>query len=111
MQISHQLSVFAPVYIPPALHVSCRVHSSPCAATCDHHHTLLLPQVALFDPSDVPFADLAFSSISVTLRHYVAEAATGDWHVHHGVIDKRPGSAPNDPTSFELREHFALPLR
>ncbi len=28
--------------------------------------------------------------------------------MHHGVIDKRPGSAPGDPGAFSLRDHLAM---
>eukprot|EP00775_Hariotina_reticulata_P005531 gene5531-5767_t len=67
-------------------------------------------EVALFEPSSIPFDQLAFSSVSITLRHYLDDMATGVWHLHHGVIYKVPGSAPNDPAAFELRDHFSVPI-
>jgi hypothetical protein len=27
---------------------------------------------------------IAFSSVSITLRHYISDMASGKWHVHHG---------------------------
>ena len=54
---------------------------------------------------------LAFSSVSISLRHYLDDAAAGGaWRVHHGVIQKMPGSAPNDPATFSLVDHIAMPL-
>lgn len=68
-------------------------------------------EVDLFDPADIPFDQIAFSSVSITLRHYVQEmAAGGTFSYHHGVIDRRAGAAPNDPTAYSLRDHFKLPL-
>jgi len=67
-------------------------------------------ETALFEPQDIPFDQIAFSSVSLTLRYYLEDLRTGRFHVHHGVIDKRPGSGPNDPASFEVKQHMALPL-
>ena len=66
--------------------------------------------VQLFNPADIPFDQIAFSSVSLSLKHYLQDLAAGTWHVHHGVIAKVPGSAPNDPTAFTLEEHFAIPV-
>lgn len=68
-------------------------------------------EVALFDPADIPFDQIAFSSVSITLRYYLEDLASGHYNLHHGVIAKKPGSAPNDPAAFELREHFAVPTQ
>jgi hypothetical protein len=38
------------------------------------------------------------------------DMASGQWHLHHGVIDKVPGAAPNDPASFQLKDHFSVPV-
>lgn len=38
------------------------------------------------------------------------DMASGVWHLHHGVIDKTPGTAPNDPAAFKLTDHFAVPV-
>ncbi len=62
----------------------------------------------LFEPSAIPWGELAFSSISITLQNYIQDLAAGAFRVHHGVIDKRPGSQPNDPGTFALREHLAV---
>ncbi|KAG2447835.1 hypothetical protein HYH02_007291 [Chlamydomonas schloesseri] len=67
-------------------------------------------EVALFAPESIPFDQLAFSSVSITLRLYLEDLRAGSFRVHHGVIDKRPGSQPNDPGAFALRDHMALEL-
>lgn len=52
---------------------------------------------------------IAFSSISLALRAYIADMRNGrQWHSHHAVIDKRAGSPPNDPNSYVLRDHHEL---
>ncbi|KAF8073126.1 NUDT23 [Scenedesmus sp. PABB004] len=66
--------------------------------------------VGLFSPDAIPFDEIAFSSVAITLRQYVEDMASGSWHMHHGVIHKRPGSLPNDPATYELRDHFAVPV-
>jgi hypothetical protein len=34
--------------------------------------------------------------------------AKGTWHVHHGVVRKQPGSAPNDPGTFTIDKLLQL---
>lgn len=54
---------------------------------------------------------IAFSSVTLALREYVADVRSGRrWHMHHAVIDKKPGSPPNDPESYVLRDHHRLPI-
>ncbi|PSC68287.1 Nudix hydrolase chloroplastic [Micractinium conductrix] len=77
-----------------------------------HTYAAQLPEsleAALFAPEDIPWGELAFSSVSIALRSYVADLAAGTFSVHHGVIVKRPGSGPNEPGSFLLEGHYALP--
>uniref|UniRef100_A0A061S4N4 Nudix hydrolase n=1 Tax=Tetraselmis sp. GSL018 TaxID=582737 RepID=A0A061S4N4_9CHLO len=62
--------------------------------------------VKLFEPDAVPFQELAFSSVSIALRHYIEDLRDGRFRVHHAEIEKLPGSAPNDPHSFRLRNHM-----
>ncbi|EFN59419.1 hypothetical protein CHLNCDRAFT_18991, partial [Chlorella variabilis] len=66
-------------------------------------------EAALFAPEEIPWDQLAFSSVSIALRSYLADQASGRFAVHHGVIQKRKGSGPNEPGSFQLVDHFALP--
>lgn len=65
-------------------------------------------ETRLFDPQDIPFDQIAFSSISITLRKYVADLHQGRFSFHHGVVDKVPGSKPNDPKGFSLRDDFIV---
>lgn len=59
-------------------------------------------------PRDIPYHELAFSSISLALRLYSEDLETGVFRVHHGVITKTPGAGPNQPGTFALQEHIAL---
>ena len=34
---------------------------------------------------------IAFSSVSITLRHYLEDMASGNWHLHHGEQKAWPG--------------------
>eukprot|EP00884_Botryococcus_braunii_P011226 jgi/Botrbrau1/20103/Bobra.0173s0007.1 len=65
-------------------------------------------ETVLMKPEDIPFDQIAFSSVSIALRYYLDDMASGRFHVHHGVIEKQPGSLPNDPSTFKLRNHFAI---
>jgi len=65
-------------------------------------------EVALFEPKDIPFDDLAFSSITITLQHFVEDMQAGSFRLHHAEIEKIPGTAPNDPNSFRLINHMAF---
>ncbi|EIE26161.1 hypothetical protein COCSUDRAFT_10765, partial [Coccomyxa subellipsoidea C-169] len=65
-------------------------------------------ETRLFAPEDIPFDQIAFSSVATALRFYVSDLKAGRrYHIHHGVIEKAQGSAPNDPSTFVLRDHFA----
>lgn len=50
---------------------------------------------------------LAFSSIRVALREYVADAGAGRFRVHSGVIAKK-ALDPSDPNGFDFLDHVAL---
>jgi ADP-ribose pyrophosphatase YjhB (NUDIX family) len=66
-------------------------------------------EARLFAPDEVPFDELAFSSVGMALRAYFADLQAGFFHVHQGKIVKDPGAGPNDPGTFKLVDHFALP--
>lgn len=60
---------------------------------------------------DIPFDQLAFSSVRVSLQLYLEDLAAGRrFRVHHGVIDKTPGSGPggSDPAGFAVRQHMEM---
>lgn len=42
--------------------------------------------------------------------YYLQDMRSGSFPMHHGVIDKVPGSSFNDPTTFCVRNHVTLPL-
>jgi len=66
-------------------------------------------EVKLFPFDDIPYAEIAFSSITIAIEKYVEDRRIGRYSVHHGIIDKKPGSSPNDPTGYELKGYFATP--
>eukprot|EP00891_Asterochloris_glomerata_P002792 jgi/Astpho2/2792/gw1.00050.177.1_t len=48
--------------------------------------------VRLFAPKDIPWEEIAFSSIEKSLKLYVEDLVSGQpFRLHHGVIDKIPG--------------------
>lgn len=65
-------------------------------------------ECALFNIDEIPFNQIAFSSISVALKLYVEDFKLGRIKVHHGVIDKRVGASPSDPSGYAVRDHIAV---
>lgn len=69
-------------------------------------------ETALFAPSDIPWDQLAFSSVAVTLRYFLEDmealsaGKAAGYRMHHGVIDKRPGGGPNEPGTYAVRSHY-----
>ena len=51
---------------------------------------------------------IAFSSVSLALKHYIDDMKSGEYSFHHGMIEKAEGSLPNDPDSYRLRDHMAV---
>ena len=45
-------------------------------------------EVGLYDPDDIPWADLAFPSVEYALRQYLADQAAGVQNVHITDIDR-----------------------
>lgn len=68
--------------VSPAVLVACLLLAF-CCAVC--------PQVALFSPESIPFDQLAFSSVSITLRLYLEDLRTGTFRAHHGGHCGAPG--------------------
>lgn len=44
-------------------------------------------EAAFFDFADIPWNDLAFRTVSTTLRHYLEDRANGTFPTHHYVIE------------------------
>jgi ADP-ribose/FAD diphosphatase len=59
-------------------------------------------EVGLFGYEDIPWGELAFSSVALALRRYIGEREKGAFSYQHGAIIKRPGAGPNEPGSFQL---------
>lgn len=47
-------------------------------------------EVALFDEADIPWEQIAFRTIALTLRHYFADRRSGNWAFHTASIDTPP---------------------
>lgn len=45
-------------------------------------------EVGLFAEHEIPWEQLAFDTVHQTLRHYFADKAQGQFHLHRGVIGK-----------------------
>jgi ADP-ribose/FAD diphosphatase len=69
---------------------------------------LPMPPPPLPPAEEIPYDSIAFSSVAITLQMWVKDLQQGTSSFHHGVVDKLPGSSPNDPATFKLRDHFAL---
>eukprot|EP00250_Pteridium_aquilinum_P008083 c17656_g1_i1 orf=159-995(+) len=65
-------------------------------------------ECALFSIDEIPFDEIAFSSISVALKLYVEDFKLGRMKVHLGVIDKRAGASPSDPSGYTVRDHICI---
>lgn len=67
-------------------------------------------EVALFSPEDIPFDDIAFSSVYITLKRWVADRKRGMYSLHHGVIRKRPGASIRDQNAFQFVDSYQIDL-
>lgn len=65
-------------------------------------------ECALFSLDEIPFDRIAFSSVSVALKLYVEDVRLGRMKVHHGVIEKRAGASPSDPSGYAVRDHLSV---
>lgn len=62
----------------------------------------------LFAFDDIPFDELAFSSMLVTLQWYIADKRVGKTKFHYGIINKRPGTSPSEIRAYTLDKHMEL---
>lgn len=61
-----------------------------------------------FAVNEIPFDELAFSSVSLALTSYVEEKQSGNFKFHHAKIVRHQNAGPNDPNSYSLEDHFSL---
>lgn len=52
-------------------------------------------EARLFDESDIPWAEIAFTTVETTLRWFLADRRQGRFQVHEGAI--QPGKPPISP--------------
>lgn len=62
--------------------------------------------VRLFAPDGIPFDNIAFSSVSLTLKQWVSDKSAGKYTLRHGIIRKKPGVSPFDPDAFQYMDSF-----
>eukprot|EP00983_Pelagomonas_calceolata_P002838 93683-Pelagomonas_calceolata.AAC.1 len=62
--------------------------------------------------SSVSFNSLLFTAILFCQppphRYYLEDVEAKKWRVHHGVIEKKLGSAPNDPSTFQIKDLMSM---
>jgi ADP-ribose/FAD diphosphatase len=66
--------------------------------------------VRLFAPDDIPYDQLAFSSVLLTLKRWEADIRRGAYTLAHGVIRKKPGASYRDPDAFQYKESYEVTL-
>eukprot|EP00958_Prasinococcus_capsulatus_P023951 scaffold3674_cov371-Prasinococcus_capsulatus_cf.AAC.8 len=67
-------------------------------------------ETKLFALDEIPFEELAFSSVTVALEQYLLDVGDqGGFKVHYGVIHKKEGSDPNDPTAYYVDSLLRVP--
>jgi len=52
-------------------------------------------EVALFAEHQIPWGEIAFRTISMTLRHYFADRTTGDFRFHSADLRPEDPNSPN----------------
>jgi ADP-ribose/FAD diphosphatase len=55
-------------------------------------------------PNEIPWDELAFQVVRVSLELHAEDARTGRYRMHHGIITRDPNG------SYALLEHLALPM-
>ena len=66
-------------------------------------------EARLFALDEIPWGELAFSSVQMALKMWCDDAVSGTWRFHQGTVLKEPGSGPNDPGTFKLVDEFTVP--
>jgi len=94
--------------LPPPLFQTLSVHRS-------HSPWSVWPSNPTPSPPPPPVpkfvcAQIAFSSVSLALKYYAEEMKTGQYQVHHAVIEKAEGSSPNQLNSYFLRDEMSKVL-
>ncbi|MBU0752714.1 MAG: NUDIX hydrolase [Gammaproteobacteria bacterium] len=51
-------------------------------------------EVALFREDEIPWDEIAFRTIAITLRHYFADRRGGSFGFHTGAVEPPPGVTP-----------------
>jgi len=62
-------------------------------------------EVEFVAPKDIPWSELAFPVVRVSLELHGEDTRKGEFRMHHGIITRDAAG------KFALEEHLALPLR
>ena len=65
--------------------------------------------VQLFAPDAIPYDEIAFSSVSMTLQQWVSDKSAGTYTLRHGVIRKKAGASPYDPAAYTYQGSYDMP--
>ena len=66
-------------------------------------------ETKFFALDEIPYDELAFSSVTVALEQYMMDLDAGKFKMHYGVIHKTEGSDPNDPDSYYVDSLLRVP--
>ena len=64
-------------------------------------------EVRLMDMDAVPWADLAFPSVAISLRLYADDRAAGEYRTHSGIVEWTGEGSRFDLDQYRLRDHLA----
>lgn len=53
-------------------------------------------EVKLFGEAEIPWSELAFTTVRNTLRHYYADLKAGEFRFHMGTVEPMPRPAPEE---------------
>ena len=56
-------------------------------------------EIGLFDEADIPWSDLAFRTVSETLRHFFDDRRRGHFELHAGSLEGSPRALTGPPAS------------
>lgn len=101
---SGALALYAPVADDVLVVQSYLIFRAELAAPHTFAATQESEEVELFAPEEIPFDNIAFSSINLTLKQWVEDKRRGSYTSMHGVIRKKPGASYRDPDAYKLTD-------
>ena len=65
-------------------------------------------ETRLFGIDEIPFDELAFSSVDIALRKWIKDREQGRFGFYHATIVKLPGAGANEKGTFELKDLYTV---